>query len=147
MGSTSHLEINHSRMLLARPEKVFKAFRDQNLLKKWWGPKGFTNTFHEFNFTEGGLWKYTMHGPNGMDFENQSKFVKITPNERLLIRHLEPDHVFTLEITMKIADEGYTRIGWSMVFETIEDYNEAKPFVKEANEQNLDRLENLISSM
>lgn len=40
MGSTSHLEINHSRMLLARPEKVFKAFRDQNLLKKWWGPKG-----------------------------------------------------------------------------------------------------------
>lgn len=32
-------------------------------LKNWWGPDGFTNTFHEFNLRPNGKWILTMHGP------------------------------------------------------------------------------------
>lgn len=34
-----------------------------------------------------------------------------------------------------------------MIFDTEKEYKEAKPFVKEANEQNLDRLEWLLNEV
>ena len=45
-------------------EQVFNAWTDPNRLKNWWGPKGFTNTFHEFDLRPGGKWSFIMHGPD-----------------------------------------------------------------------------------
>ena len=52
MTFSSHLDIP------ARPEVVFAAFEEERLAR-WWGPDGFTNTFHEFSFTPGGRWSLT----------------------------------------------------------------------------------------
>jgi Activator of Hsp90 ATPase homolog 1-like protein len=38
-----------TRVLDAPRELVFKAWSDRDHLAHWWGPKGFTNTFHEFD--------------------------------------------------------------------------------------------------
>ncbi|WP_230856232.1 SRPBCC family protein [Virgibacillus dakarensis] len=133
-------------MFNAPAENVFKAFSDPGLLKKWWGPKGFSNTIHEFDMRLGGIWRYVMHGPNGVDYENKSEFIEINYNERIVLRHLEPDHKFLLEITFKKI-KNKTEIIWRMIFDTEKEYEEAKPFVKEANEQNLDHLEWLLNEV
>ena len=35
----------NERVLSASPQEIFAAFAQPNCLARWWGPKGFTNTF------------------------------------------------------------------------------------------------------
>jgi hypothetical protein len=53
------------RVLPYPPQQVFEAFARPELLARWWGPSGFTNTFEVFEFKPGGRWKFVMHGPDG----------------------------------------------------------------------------------
>jgi uncharacterized protein YndB with AHSA1/START domain len=43
-------EIISSRILQYDKNLVFRAWSEPEHLKNWWGPAGFTNTFHEFDF-------------------------------------------------------------------------------------------------
>ncbi|MCB1097766.1 MAG: SRPBCC domain-containing protein [Verrucomicrobiae bacterium] len=47
------------------PRAGFCSLSRTDRLAKWWGPAGFTNTFHEFDFQKGGRWHFTMHGTDG----------------------------------------------------------------------------------
>ncbi len=53
-----------------------------------WGPSGFRNTVHEFDFRPGGRWRVRMHGPDGADYENDYFFVEVSDLERIVISHL-----------------------------------------------------------
>ncbi|RZJ52231.1 MAG: ATPase, partial [Flavobacterium sp.] len=63
ISTTPESEIVTSRILNFPQEIVFEAWKNPEHLKNWWGPNGFTNTFYEFDFREGGKWTFTMHGP------------------------------------------------------------------------------------
>jgi hypothetical protein len=112
-------------------------------LSRWWGPEGFTNSFSEFELREGGYWRFTMHGPDGADYPNESRFIEVVPNNRVVIEHLLGHH-FILTISF-IADGGSTIVNWRQVFDSIEHYQGISNFVSQANEQNLDRLESVLS--
>lgn len=138
-------EIVNVRILSAPPEVLFNAWADPNLLSQWWGPKGFRNTFHEFDFKPGGTWKFTMHSPEGKDFVNTIIFEEIVRSERIVFKHLLPVHVFWLTATFENVN-GSTKLTFRQLFETAEECNRIKKFVLEANEQNLDRLESVIKN-
>ena len=127
-----------SRELPATPESVFAAIQDPVRLARWWGPDGFTNTFHAFEFRKGGSWQFTMHGPDGMDYPNQSEFQEIVPNSMVRIEHINLPH-FELFISLESSATG-TIVGWFGVFENHEFAENARQFLEAANEQNLDRL-------
>jgi uncharacterized protein YndB with AHSA1/START domain len=128
----------HSRDLPAAPESVFSAIRDPLRLARWWGPDGFTNTFHTFEFREGGSWLFTMHGPDGTDYPNQSEFLEITPNSMVRIKHINQPH-FELSISLQSSATG-TLVSWVGEFENHEFARNMRQFLEAANEQNLDRL-------
>jgi uncharacterized protein YndB with AHSA1/START domain len=44
------------RILRHAPALVFDAFTRPDVLARWWGPSGFTNTFEVFEFRPGGQW-------------------------------------------------------------------------------------------
>ncbi|HKO56675.1 MAG TPA: SRPBCC family protein [Thermoanaerobaculia bacterium] len=137
-------EIISSRLLDAPRERVFAAFRDPAVLARWWGPKGFTNTFHEFDFRPGGAWRFVMHGPNGGNYDNGSVFEEIVPPERIVFQHVSPPR---FQMTITLGDEGgKTRITFRMLFDTPEECARIRTFAPEANEQNFDRLEAALSS-
>lgn len=127
-----------SRDVPATPESVFGAFKDPVRLARWWGPDGFTNSFHRFEFRQGGPWEFTMHGPDGTDYPNQSEFAEIIPNAKVRIRHINQPH-FELSITLESSPTG-TCISWHQVFENAEFAENMRRFLERANEQNLDRL-------
>ena len=137
-------EIVNVRIFNAPREVVFNAWADPDLLSQWWGPKGFRNTFHQFKFKPGGTWHFTMHSPGGMDFQNTAIFETIEKPERIVFKHLMPVHVFWLTATFETVN-GKTKLTFRQLFETVEECNRIKTFVMEANEQNLDRLESVIS--
>jgi uncharacterized protein YndB with AHSA1/START domain len=126
------------REFAASPEEVFAAFEQGTLLARWWGPDGFTNTFEIFEFRPGGTWKCVMHGPDGTDYANESKFLEISRPDKIVIRHLsEPRFTLTAKI---VKSESGSMVEWLQEFDSEEVAQAVAHIVKPANEQNLDRL-------
>lgn len=128
-----------SMIIAATPAQVFAALCDPDRVARWWGPDGFTNTIHRFDFVPGGAWLLTMHGPDGTDFPNESRFTRIVPGEAVEIEHLSGHH-FVLTISLQLVDEG-TRLDWRQTFDTVAHYLRLAEFVASANAQNLQRLQ------
>lgn len=139
-NATTDREIVTTRVLSTSRELVFNAWTDPDHLVHWWGPKGFSNTFHEFDLRPGGAWSFVMHGPDGVDYKNKSIFVEIVKPERVVFDHVSGHH-FHVTATFTEQEGGKTRLTWRMLFDTAAEYEKVKAFVVVANEQNLDRLE------
>lgn len=125
------------REFSAPPEWVFAAFASPDRLARWWGPDGFSNTFEVFEFTSGGIWRFTMHGPDGTDYPNESVFVSVEPNCEVVVRHVCQPH-FILSIGFVRTTTG-TTVTWEQVFENSDLAESVRHIVEPANEQNLDR--------
>jgi uncharacterized protein YndB with AHSA1/START domain len=130
---------SRSLSFAATPAEVFAALSDPDRVARWWGPDGFTNTIHGFDFRPGGAWSLTMHGPDGKDYPNESRFTRLLTDELFEIEHLSGHH-FVLTLVLEPAGDG-TRVHWRQTFDTVEHYERIAPFVAGANQQNLQRLE------
>ncbi|WP_314588102.1 SRPBCC family protein [Paenibacillus terrigena] len=138
-------EIISSREFDVPRELVFRAWTTPDLLAQWWGPQGFTNTFHECDMRPEGTWKFTMHGPNGVDYPNHNVFVEIVPPEQIVLDHLS-GHEFRVTATFDDL-EGRTKVTFRQNFKKKEAFEHAKPICIEANEQQLDRLGKVLAEM
>ena len=126
------------KFILAEPSEVFAAMSSPARIARWWGPAGFTNTIHTFEFSPGGSWLLTMHGPDGTDYPNESRFTRIVADELFEIEHLNGHH-FMLTLALRPHAEG-TTVSWRQTFDSVEHYRRIADFVAPANEQNLERL-------
>lgn len=142
--------INHDavvfneRVFAASPREVFTAFQRPELLARWWGPNGFTNTFQEFDFTLGGRWIFAMHGPDGVSHANESIFREIEPDRVIVVEHTVKPW-FRLAVTLTPHGEG-THLSWVQEFESAEAAIPMRRLGETFNEQNLDRLQALLAS-
>jgi len=141
----SDRQIVTTRVLDAPRQLVFRAWTEPDHLARWWGPKGFTNTFQEFDMRPGGIWRFVMHGPDGVDYKNKSVFVEVVKPERIVFQHVS-GHQF--QVTTTFAEQGgKTGLTFEMLFETAAECAKVKVFAVEANEQNFDRLETELARM
>ena len=132
------------RVLPYPPQQVFEAFARPELLARWWGPSGFTNTFEMFEFRPGGRWKFVMHGPDGSHHPNESVFLELDAPSTLVIRH-ESRPRYVLTVTLATHEKG-TAISWEQEFEDSAVAARIRHIVEPANEQNLDRLQSVLSA-
>ena len=139
-------EIINTRIFDAPREVVFNAWSNPELLAMWWGPKGFTNTFHEFEFKRGGIWKSTMYGPDGTAYPNKNVFEEIIEPERIVFTHLQAVHTFQVTATFG-AIGNQTKLTFRMLFEFSEECKRVKPFIINVNEENFDKLEEIINKI
>ena len=73
----SERELVITRTFNAPREVVFEAWTDPNHIGHWWGPKGFTLTVLEMDVRPGGVWRYVMHGPDGVDYRNKVYYLEV----------------------------------------------------------------------
>lgn len=138
--STTALNVLQTeRTIAASPAEVYAAFADGTRLARWWGPSGFTNTFEVFEFKPGGNWKFTMHGPDGKDYPNESVFAELKPGEKVVIQHIAHPH-FTLTVSLLPVGTD-TRVLWVQDFESAAVAEGVRSYAGPGNEQNLDRLQ------
>jgi len=139
-------EIYSERELEVPVSKLYEAFSNPTILKKWWGPEGFSNTIHEFDLRPGGKWLLTMHGPEKGNYENSSVFTEVVPLEKVAwTRKSQP--WFDMEIEFVKLDTSLSKISFRMIFNTAEECNKIKKFAGSKNEENFDRLEKVIINM
>jgi uncharacterized protein YndB with AHSA1/START domain len=139
-------EIVIARVFDASPELLWGAWTNPQQVIRWWGPRGFSTTIHEMDVRPGGVWKQTMHGPDGTDYPSQLVFLEVVKPERIVYtmhggRKGEPPHRFQSTWTFE-AQGNKTRLTLRMLFPSAEIREQvAKSYgVIEGGNQTLDRL-------
>lgn len=82
-------ELAITRVFDAPREKIWKAWTEPEMVKRWWGPKDFTAPHIEIAFREGGKYLFCMRGtvtPGGekKDFWSTGTYQKIVPMEKIV---------------------------------------------------------------
>jgi uncharacterized protein YndB with AHSA1/START domain len=137
---TSSRTVNYPQAL------VFRAWSEPDHLQRWWGPAGFTNSFHQFDFKIGGRWKFTMHGPDKGNYENECEFTSIEVPSKIAWKRWSKPLFRVLAIFDEVAP-CKTTIRFHMLFDTETECNKLKGFVIDKNEENFDRLEKELQAM
>jgi uncharacterized protein YndB with AHSA1/START domain len=77
------------RIFNAPRELVWKAWTDEEMAKKWWGPEGFTAPSIKMDLRVGGKYIFAMQGEPGSQWEDVSYsagvYKEIVPHEKLVI--------------------------------------------------------------
>lgn len=132
------------RVFTATQQELWEAFRNPKALARWWGPSGFTNVFHAYEFRSDGTWDFTMTGPEGTDYRMQHAFVEIEEPTRIVFDHPDSTHGFRMRIDF--AGNGHeTEMIWNMTFDSAEEAERVRVIVEASNEQNFDRLADYLS--
>lgn len=128
-------EITLTRIYDAPVKTVWEAWTDPAQAANWWGPRGFTLTTHSKDFKPGGQWKYTMHGPDGVDYPNIATYLEIDKYSRMVYDHgATPTTPPMFRVTVLFTDvKGKTKMDMTMALATAEAAEQTKKFIKQAN--------------
>lgn len=81
-------EITISRVFDAPRELVWKAWTDPEMIKKWWGPEGFSAPSIKVDLRVGGKYIFAMRGPQGSpwdkDMYSAGIYKEIIPMEKIV---------------------------------------------------------------
>lgn len=127
-------EIKITRVYDAPVKTVWEAWTDPKQAAKWWGPRGFTLTNHSKDLKPGGIWHYTMHGPDGTDYPNKALYHEVEKYSRLVYDHGGNDERAPLfKVTVNFSESnGKTTMDMTMTLKTPEEAEQTRKFIKQA---------------
>jgi uncharacterized protein YndB with AHSA1/START domain len=134
MSRVAANEIEIIRIYNASLQAVWDAWVVPEQVSQWWGPRGFTITTHSKHVETGGGWDYTMHGPDGVDYPNKTKYLQVERHRQMLYDHGGNDDqppMFRVDVTFA-EDNGKTTISMRMILPSAEAATQARTFVKSA---------------
>lgn len=145
--------IIHAREFNAPRNLVFNAWTDPVKIGKWWGPTGFTTSTKQMEFSTGGEWIFTMHGPDGTDYPNHIVYTGIKEPEKIQYDHykwknsIKDSPLFKSTVTFEDLG-GKCRVQMQLLFPTVEKRSEAVEFgAIEGGKQTLNRLAEFLNQL
>ncbi len=107
-GSTG-LALELDRVLPAPPDAVFAAFTNPKVLRRWWGPEGFTILSLDFEPRAGTQYRIEMRPPEGKAFYLSGELREVDPPARLVFSFVwedpDPDDIENVT-TLSFRDLG-----------------------------------------
>lgn len=126
-------EIRIQRLYDAPLHAVWDAWTDPKQAAHWWGPRGFTITTHSHDLRPGGVWRYTMHGPDGVDYPNKTFYLEVVKHSRMVYDQGYDDQPPLFRVTVQFTEvDGKTSLDLRMGFATPEVAEQMKGFIKKA---------------
>lgn len=113
----SDREIVLTRVFDAPRSLVFDALTKPELLKRWFGPRGWSLVVCEVDLKVGGAWRYVLRGPTGADMVMRGVYREIAPPERSV--HTESFDDFPGEsvvTTVLVEDRGRTTLTGTILY-------------------------------
>jgi uncharacterized protein YndB with AHSA1/START domain len=72
------------RVYDAPPEKLFQAWTDPELMKKWFCPRPWTVASVDNDLRPGGASTVVMRSPEGEEFPSRGVFLEVVPNKKIV---------------------------------------------------------------
>jgi len=91
--TTVPLNMTITKIIDAPLDSVWRAWREESLVKQWWGPRRFTAPIAKMDFRVGGKSLVCMRSPDGFEIYNTWTYTEIIPLERLSFIHHFSDKV------------------------------------------------------
>ncbi|MXV16017.1 SRPBCC domain-containing protein [Hufsiella ginkgonis] len=117
VSNTKDRELRLMRTLNAPINLVWEVWTKPEHIGQWWGPNGFTNTITIMDVVPGGHWHLVMHGPDGTDYPNKSRFIEVIEFKRISYEHFNPHIIATINFE---EDGERTHLDWHMLFDSAE---------------------------
>jgi len=145
-------ELIVNRVFNAPRELVWKAWTEPDHVVNWWGPKGFSIRTSEIDLRPGGIWRFIMKGPDGVEYPNKISFHEMVKPERLVYTSsddIEGDPEEFQTIVTFVEQDNKTILTMRLIFpsEEIREKVVKEYGAIEGANQTLDRLEEQLRIM
>jgi len=150
---TKNKELTITRTFNAPINLVWAAWTDSELLKNWWGPKGFTNPVCNWDIKKGNKIFIEMKAPDGIVYPMDGEFGDIIEQEKIVFTSAALDkdgkRLFEVLNTITFIEEGdKTKLILHFIFSNVKP--EGAQHIAGAEmgwNMSLDRLVNLLNTM
>ncbi len=99
-------EIVLTRVFDAPRSLVFDAFTKPELLKRWFGPRGWSLVVCEVELKVGGTFRFVLRGPDGTDMGMRGVYREIVPPERSVHAESFDGYPGELVVTVALIERG-----------------------------------------
>jgi len=99
-------EIVLTRVFDAPRKLVFEAFTKPELLKRWYGPRGWSLATCEVDLKVGGGFRFVLRGPDGKQMGMRGVYREITPPERSVHMESFDDYPGESQVTAIFVEQG-----------------------------------------
>ena len=114
-------EVVMTRVFDAPRHLVYEAMTRPELLKRWFGPHGWSLVVCEIDFRVGGTWRYVLEGPDGRSMGMGGEYREIVPGERTVHTESFDDYPGDSVVTVVLTEhEGRTTLTGTVLYESQE---------------------------
>jgi uncharacterized protein YndB with AHSA1/START domain len=106
IATPSDREIVMTRVFDAPRQLVFDAFSKPELLKRWFGPHGWSLSVSEVDLKVGGGFRFVLSGPDGKEMGMRGVYREITPPERSVHTESFDDYPGESQVTSVFTEQG-----------------------------------------
>jgi uncharacterized protein YndB with AHSA1/START domain len=99
-------EIVMTRVFDAPRHLVFDAFTKPELLKRWFGPRGWSLVVCEVDLKVGGTFRFVLRGPDGRDMGMRGVYREIVAPERSVHVESFDDYPGESQVTTVLVEQG-----------------------------------------
>lgn len=76
-------QIHINREFAAAKDLLWRAWTQSEYIDKWWAPKPYVNKTKSMDFTEGGIWLYSMQSPEGEFHWSFARYTSISTGKSI----------------------------------------------------------------
>jgi uncharacterized protein YndB with AHSA1/START domain len=144
----SDREIVLTRVFDAPRHLVFEAFSKPELLKRWFGPRGFSLTVCEVDFRVGGGFRFVLRRPDGREMGMRGVYREIVPPERSVHMESFDDYPGESQVTaVFVEQDGKTTLTATVLYPSQEVRDIViKSGMEHGAAETYDRLAEMLSS-
>lgn len=100
-----------TRLIEVPREKLYRAWTEPDLLKRWFAPKPYTTPEAELDVRPGGASRIVMRSPDGQDMPMHGVYLEVVPDEKLVftdayLRAWEPSPKPFMTVILTLEAEG-----------------------------------------
>jgi len=142
-------EIVMTRVFDAPRRLVFDAFSKPELLKRWFGPRGWSLAVCEVDLKVGGGFRFVLRGPDGREMGMRGVYREIVPPERSVHMESFDDYPGESQVTAVFVEEnGKTTLTATVLYPSKEVRDIViKSGMEHGAAESYDKLAELLASM
>ena len=117
VATPTEREIVMTRVFEAPQRMVFDAMTKPELLKKWFGPRGWSLKVCEVDLKVGGAWLFVLQGPGGREMSMHGIYQEIVAPERSVHSEtIDPFDVESIVTTVLVESDGRTTLTGTVLY-------------------------------